>query len=413
MKKKLLVMLSLALLLVSFSFAKTTIVHWMHHSPARAEIIMGMADEFMAANPDIEIQVQTIPTSEYKTKLLAAIAAGSGPDVAQIPSNAMTEFYNYGLIQPLPEDVLSAAYLKENCVPATIEKLIIDDEVYGLPTDVQTIVLFYNPVLFEKAGLDPNRAPADWNELMEYARKTTIWQDGKMIQCGLGIGGYAPVLETFMRQAGATFWDKDGKRVVYEPAQLEGLKFFTDAITVDKVYVPEFGSRWTGFRQISEAMVFGHGAMVGSFRVGGHPDLVFKSALPPANPTTGERTTTLTSWALVTMSDCEDSEASAKWLKFVTSPESQKKWFKETGELPSFKSVINDPEFKDNELLSPILDSLNYAVPTFSKGWADPAAKLREIAYNEVINNNADPEAALKKAVKEINTYLAETFDQF
>ncbi len=410
MKKAFLVLL-IALLTISL-FGTEKIVHWMHHSPARAEIITNMAEEFMAENPGIEIEVQTIPQAEYKTKLLAAIAAGSGPDVAQIPSNAMTEFYNYGLIQPFPEDILSAEYMEENCVPAVIEKLIIDGTLYGLPTDVQTIVLFYNPVLFEKAGLDPDTPPKDWNELIEFAEKLTIWENGKMIQSGLGIGGYAPVLESFMKSAGATFWENEYE-IKYEDAQLEGLKFFTDAIKVHRVYTPEFGSRWTGFRQVIEAMVFGHGAMVGSFQVGSREDLVFQTAPVPVNPETGERVTTLTSWSLVIMNDCEESEAAAKWLKYITSPEAQKSWFKTTGELPSFKSVIEDEEFKDDDLLLTILESLNYSAPTFSKGWADPASMYRTIAYSEAINNDMDPKEAIQKAIKEINIYLDETFSQF
>ncbi|PNE18050.1 hypothetical protein V511_13870 [Mesotoga sp. Brook.08.YT.4.2.5.1] len=414
MRKRVMILFVASLLLITSAMAKTTIVHWMHHSPSRAMIIMEMASEFMKENPDVEIKVQTIPYSEYKTKLLAALAAGSGPDVAQIPATAMEEFFGYGLIQPINASVATAEEMREKCIEAAIDKLIIDGQLYGFPTDVQTIVLFYNPYLFEQAGLDPYSPPQNWTELLEYAKQLTIWEGNKMVQSGLGIEGYEPVIESFMRQAGATFWASDEeKKVAYEDAQLEGLKFLTDAVLKHEVYVPEFGSRWTGFRQIKEAMVFGHGAMVGSFQVGGHPDLEFRTALPPAHPETGSRSSVLTSWALVLMSDCRTPEIASKWLAFISSPEAQKLWFKDTGELPSYYSVINDPEFADDPLLSPILDSLNYAVPTFSAGWGNPAALLRETAYNSIINKGADPEEALKKAINEINQYLEETFGIF
>ncbi|TYB82657.1 MAG: ABC transporter substrate-binding protein [Kosmotoga sp.] len=414
MKGKVIFLIGIILLASTFMMAKTQIVHWMHHSPSRAMIIMEMASQFMEDHPDVEIKIQTIPYSEYKTKLLAALAAGSGPDVAQIPAMAMKEFYNYGLIQPITESIASVDEMREKCIGAAIDNLIINDELYGFPTDVQTIVLFYNPDLFEKAGLDKNDPPQNWNELLEYAKKLTIWEGNKMVQSGLGIGGYSPVIETFMRQAGATFWASNEKsKIVYEKAQLEGLTFLTDAVLEHKVYVPEFGSRWTGFRQMKEAMVFGHGAMVGSFQVGGHPDLEFRTALPPAHPETGKRTTVLTSWALVLMSDCTNPKIASEWLSYISSPEAQKRWFKETGELPSYKSVINDPEFADDPVLSPILDSLNYAVPTFSVGWGNPASLFRETAYNNIINKGADPEEALKKAIEEINQYLEETFGIF
>ena len=234
-----------------------------------------------------------------------------------------------------------------------------------------------------------------------------------MIQAGWGQGGYHPVIEAFMRSAGATFWDKDKKHIVFENSQLDALKFMTDAILKDKTYVPEFGSRWTGFRQIKEAMVFGHGAMIGSFKVGSDPNLIFKTAPMPKDPVTGKRITTLTSWALVIMSDAENAKACAKWLAYITSEDKQKIWLKETGELPSYLSVVNDPEFQNDPLLKPVLDSLDYAVPTFSMGWADPASKLNDIAFKQIINNGENPEDALKEAITEINKYLDETFSQF
>ena len=137
--------------------------------------------------------------------------------------------------------------------------------------------------------------------------------------------------------------------------------------------------------------------------------MLFRSA----HPGTGSRANVITNWALVIMSDTDDSEAAAKWLTYITSADAQKKWMLKTGELPSLKKVLEDPELLSNDLYVPIFESLKYAVPTFSRGWADPASELREIAYNEIINNNMDPKAALEKAIKEINIYLEETFSQF
>jgi len=409
MRKLVVVVLSLILVALP-GFGKTTIVHWMHHSPARARLVLEFAEQFMAENPDIEVVVRTIPYTEYKTKLLTALAAGSGPDVAQIPSYAVSEFRQYGVIQPFPEDIISPDYLRSNCVSATIEPLIIEGKVYGLPTDVQTVVLFYNPALFEKAGLDPERPPQDWNELIEYAKKLTLWEDGRMVQSGFATDGYEPVVEMFMRQAGATFWDEEGKYVKFEEAQVEGLKFLTDTRTVHQVYTPKMGSRWTAFRQGKLGMVFGHGAMVGSFKVGAAPGLVFRTALPPAHPETGSRTTVLTSWAMVITNNCTHPQMAAKWLAYITSPDAQRRWFEGTGELPAYVSLIDDPQLRQDPLNGPILESLKYAVPTFSKGWGNPAAYLREPAFREEVDKNVDPEVALKKAIDMINAYLKETF---
>ena len=47
MRKRVMILFVASLLLITSAMAKTTIVHWMHHSPSRAMIIMEMASEFM------------------------------------------------------------------------------------------------------------------------------------------------------------------------------------------------------------------------------------------------------------------------------------------------------------------------------------------------------------------------------
>jgi len=112
------------------------------------------------------------------------------------------------------------------------------------------------------------------------------------------------------------------------------------------------------------------------------------------------------------MDGCRDPEAAAKWLLYITSEEAQRKWLEETGELPSLKVVAEDPKYKNDPLLGAVVDSLNYAEPTFSKGWANPASMLRD-GYNDIIKKGVPIEEAAARVVKEINKYLEETFGQF
>ncbi|MEH0934052.1 extracellular solute-binding protein [Micromonospora psammae] len=53
---------------------------------------------------------------------------------------------------------------------------------YGLPEGNYTMGLVYNRELFKKAGLDPNKPPATWDEVRDYAKKIT--------SLGGGINGY-------------------------------------------------------------------------------------------------------------------------------------------------------------------------------------------------------------------------------
>jgi ABC-type glycerol-3-phosphate transport system substrate-binding protein len=67
---------------------QVTIKVWMHEHPPRIPIDKRIVAEFEKAYPGIKVDYQVIGASEYATKLLAAFAAGAGPDVFNRPSRS-------------------------------------------------------------------------------------------------------------------------------------------------------------------------------------------------------------------------------------------------------------------------------------------------------------------------------------
>ena len=296
--------LVLVLVLASGSavFAQT-IVHWQHHSPARNEMIEFFAREFEAQNPGVTIEFESIPLADYYTKLLPALAAGSGPDVFQLRAGDVPRYKEYEVIQALNID---HALALEEFVPGSYGFLVEDGTFYGLPTDVQTIVLFYNTTEFQ---------------------------------------------------------DEDGKVLFDNPQGREGFEFAVDWIAKYGVEDPDFGSRWTAFREQELGMVYAHPAMLGSFR-NTHPDLPIGIAEVASYKAGEPRTSVMTNWAYVASAGTDDLDLASRWIEFLTSAEAQRKWTIETGELPSRAALINDPELLEYEpLLAAPLASLESAVP--------------------------------------------------
>ncbi len=341
----------------SVAFAET-LVHWQHHSPARNEMVEMFAREFEALNPGVKIEFESIPLSDYYTKLLPAIAAGSGPDVFQLRAGDVPRYRNYEVIQELKIDHAQAL---EDFVPGSYGYLIENGRFYGLPTDVQTIVLFYNTEIFEELGV--TEVPATWDELIETALSIKDVEDGVMYRMGLAHGNYGPAILTLMAQTGTEFQDAKGKTLFNNPQGKEGFKFAVDWITEYGVEDPNFGSRWTAFREGELGMVFAHPAMLGSFR-NTHPDLPIGIAEVPAYTEGGERTNIMTNWAYVTSAGTKDADLASRWIEFLTSKEAQRRWTIETGELPSRVALINDPQLLEHEpLLTAPLASLESAIP--------------------------------------------------
>ncbi|MGE5592126.1 MAG: ABC transporter substrate-binding protein [Betaproteobacteria bacterium] len=374
---------------------KTTIVHWQHHSPARKEMVEAFAAEFMEKNPDIEIQIESIPETDYFQKLLPALAAGSGPDTFQIPAGQVSSYAVTGVLQPISPKVATAAQIEADFVPSAIKRLKVGDNYYGFPVDTQTIVLFYNPQLFKEAGLDPAKPPQTWAELIEYAKAMTRRDaSGVTTRMGVATGGYGPVLASLMLQNGASLWNNETDLPDFSsPATIEALKFATDLVTTYKVEDRQMGSRWNAFRQSKLGMVFAHPAMIGSFRAT-VPDLVFNIAQIPAPKPGGSRTTLLASWAYV-VSKKAPSEAASKWVAYLTSADAQKQWITKTGDLPTRKALLDLPEYKNDPLLGPCMESMKNSVPV---PWTTRRLddELPRQAYERVILKDESPAQAMK-----------------
>ena len=59
---------------------KIKVVFWAHEHAPRVPLDEKYIAEFMAANPNIEVEYEVIP-SDFDTKLRTALAAGTGPDL--------------------------------------------------------------------------------------------------------------------------------------------------------------------------------------------------------------------------------------------------------------------------------------------------------------------------------------------
>ena len=179
-----------------------TLTYWQHSSAARDEMMTELVKDFEAQNPDIKIKLEFIPEGDYSQKLVPSLATDTAPDVFQIQSGMVAKLAAAGAIQPLDENVMPADMIEKEFVPATVNGLKYNDQYYGMPTDVQTIILFWNKALVAEAGLDAENGPQTWEEFFDWARKLTKRDGDALVQSGWGGKGYVPELLSFIEQKG-------------------------------------------------------------------------------------------------------------------------------------------------------------------------------------------------------------------
>lgn len=158
--------------------------HWQHHNAGRAAAVEAFKKNFEGDNPNVTIDFQSIPWADYWGKLASGIAAGKGsaPDIFQIPMGLVEEYIAGGNLLPVSELVTSAADIEKNYLPWTVQRGKQGSDYYGLPLDVQTLVMYRNNALYEEAGLDPTQPYTDHADLFAQAQKLTKKQVIKPIR---------------------------------------------------------------------------------------------------------------------------------------------------------------------------------------------------------------------------------------
>jgi multiple sugar transport system substrate-binding protein len=79
-------------------------------------------------------------------------------------------FIKQGFFQDITDKVKALPFAS-SLAPAHVDVATSDKKIYGVPHTMDLSVLFYNKVLYKKAGLDPDKPPTSLNELAEHAKK--------------------------------------------------------------------------------------------------------------------------------------------------------------------------------------------------------------------------------------------------
>ena len=133
--------------------------------------------DFNKTHPNIEV-VEKYNPDMYKgltQNLQAAMASGKNPDVVQMGYsflNYAAENFKYTDLNEAFKAAGDENFMKDNYLPNVLQLAQTEDgKQIGLPYSVSVPVLFYNPEIFEKAGLDPKNPPKTWEEVSKAAKQ--------------------------------------------------------------------------------------------------------------------------------------------------------------------------------------------------------------------------------------------------
>lgn len=133
-----------------------------------------IADNFEAKNPGIKIKINVTSWDNYWTMLEAGATGGSLPDVFWMHSNEIYRYGSNGMLLDLTDRIAKSDQVKLSDYPDGLVKIYnIDNKQYAIPKDFDTIGLWYNKTMFDKAGIKYPDDTWTWDTLYSAAKKLT------------------------------------------------------------------------------------------------------------------------------------------------------------------------------------------------------------------------------------------------
>ena len=230
--------------------------------------LQAVIDKVNAEATDFEIVHQANP-ADYYTKMQTMIAGNTAPDLMWLSQEYVA---NYRRQRRHPGYHRSGGSVERHARRRTgrlLSRLLarrpIQRQAVRPALDRQPVMLYYNPELFEAAGVDPPDESWTWDTFKEAAKKLTVKDaSGNITQYGTAFNGWPPV-HMFIWQAGGEVISRDlQSSPIDSPEAIEGAQFYADIIYNPEYAVPEEVIKEQGFGEMAKAgkvaMFFGGAA---------------------------------------------------------------------------------------------------------------------------------------------------------
>lgn len=227
------------------------------------DMLRQFAAAYQQLHPYVTINIKQVRYSEFDSLLLNALADDIQPDIVSLHVHWLRKYVSRLAVMPASVQVadvkVKGQYLKEvdvrvydqplptanmveaNFITTVSDDVIINNRIYGLPLAMDTLAIYYNKTLLDRAGIAT--PPETWDEFVEAVKKTTIINPrGDIIQSGVALGTAnnidhaADILALFMMQNDlqvssgnkVVFASGLEKRVDPNNPMIGALQFYTD-----------------------------------------------------------------------------------------------------------------------------------------------------------------------------------------
>lgn len=354
---------------------------------AEGDQLKTLTDKFVAENPEVTVNVTSIPWSSAHDKFVSAASANVLPDVAQVGTTWVAEFAQQ--IDPTPASIDSGKFLE-----GAQQTTVVNGTSLGVPWYVETRVVYYNKAVAEKAGVTTE--PKTWDEFMAMVKAMKEKGGatyGISMQPG-GDGSWQTVLPMMWSAGGKINTDDASAWTFDDPKNAEGLKFYQDFFTQELANKAPVGDTLVADFASGKVPMFISGPwMMAAVEDTGKmaPD-AYGVFVMPAKETGASF---IGGSNLAVFKSTKNRDTAWKLVDYLTQAETQVEWFGTVGALPSVSDALADPAVSGDPKFAVFAEQLKTAYAPPSIGSWEQIAKQFDSAVERVTKTGADPAAEL------------------
>ena len=384
-----------------------TIQFWNAFTGSDGDVLREIVNNYNSSNKKgIKIEMDIMPGASLGEKLPATIATGTAPALALLGTFDVVSYSKTGSILPMDDFFETTGVKKDDFEPAVLEGFQYEGKQMMIPMQWFSTFLYWNKDLFKDAGLDPEVPPKTWDEVADFAEKLT---DPSKKQYGFGMpvsGAPSYFIGMFYANGGDVVDVENKKSLLDSPENLKTLEFVRD-LAHDKKVSP-VGATGADLDNLIFAGKLGMYAN-GPWLVNGLKEnkINFGATTMPEGSEGAACVQEASGYVIPKGTDDASKAAAYDFVAHWNTTEIGKEWSLRNGFPPYLKSVISDPEIKDDPIVS-TFSKMGSIARTFAPGIEVAPRIIGDVLFPlmESVQGGEDPKTELKKASDAIDDML-------
>jgi multiple sugar transport system substrate-binding protein len=381
-----------------------------------APIIEGVIKNFEKAHPGIDVKNSVLGGggtaggwAQYSDALTTQIAGGKVPDVVWMATEGLRLFASKGLLEPLDEYItrdeaeLSAYF---DSLPSGMldrwDKLVAPDgKRYQLPSQFNTMGIWYNADLFKQAGVPEPKDDWTWEDFHAAAEKLTV--PGKVFGMHAVSSYFVGVLPWLLTNGASSLNEDWTQATINTPEAIEAATFMRQL--VEERISPKPGGQFDPIAAMAQGKLAMFGGGWWPLFPARAQGLLKKVKIAPWPQQKGNGSPV--GWNMYPIFKASKNKPAAwEFVKYMTDPKVSDFISARGVTLPLSKEVAAKALKQGPPGAHHLYDALDYATPVPSPDNNAIIQKSIEDAFGQILAGNVSPADGLGKLNGEIQANL-------